>query len=305
MRWNACFRVALLAAATATPAFAQARDVANHDNANGGQNDDASTKGSHRHPKKPAKTPVQQANEDAQKAGSEANSAVVGPATQQQNVQKAENPANASPQEKKNDQKEVNKTATDVGHATTTAARVVGNEVVDITQSTNKPGRYDPFAVELDPLGLFVGGRVSLNLEWVPVAHHALVVSPHIVHTSADVSTTPSTTASETFSGFGGELGYRYYTGTRGPNGVFIGPSLILGFYNAGLPDGNQPFTDVGLAVDAGAQWILWDHFVVGGGVGLEYLNVSHDFHDLPTGPSAIASSGVKPRLLLEAGYGF
>jgi hypothetical protein len=44
---------------------------------------------------------------------------------------------------------------------------------------------------------------------------------------------------------------------------------------------------------------------VVGGGAGIEYLWVIHDFHDAPTGPRTIASSGVKPRLLLSGGYGF
>ena len=150
-----------------------------------------------------------------------------------------------------------------------------------------------------------MGGRVSFNAEWAPVTHHVLLVSPHFVHTSVDVATSGDTTQSQTFSGFGGELGYRYYTGHRGMNGVFIGPSLIAGFYTAGLPNGNQPFSDVGAAVDVGAQEIFLDHIVVGGGIGLEYLSVSHDFHDLPSGPSAIATTGIKPRLLLSAGYGF
>ena len=52
-------------------------------------------------------------------------------------------------------------------------------------------------------------------------------------------------------------------------------------------------------------QEIFFDHLVVGAGAGLEYLSVSEDFKDLPSGPSTIASSGIKPRVLLEAGYGF
>jgi hypothetical protein len=139
----------------------------------------------------------------------------------------------------------------------------------------------------------------------VPAAHHSIEVSPHFVHTTADVATSGNTTASQAFTGIGGEIGYRYYTGHRGPNGVFVGPSLIAGVYNAGLPSGNQAFTNIGIAGDVGVQDILWNHLVVGAGVGIEYLSVSHDFGDLPTGPSTIASSGFKPRVLLSAGYGF
>jgi hypothetical protein len=146
---------------------------------------------------------------------------------------------------------------------------------------------------------------VSFNMEWAPATHHVIQISPHIVHTTTDVATGSNTTLQQAFSGVGTELGYRYYTGHRGMNGVFVGPSLILGFYNASLPNGETPFTDVGVAADVGVQEILWDHLVVGGGAGLEYLQVSHDFGDLPTSAATIASSGIKPRLLLEVGYGF
>jgi hypothetical protein len=177
--------------------------------------------------------------------------------------------------------------------------------VRDVTRSVDTPGTYDPFALTLNPLGLFVGGRLSFNAEWAPAVHHSLVVSPHFVHTTADVATSGNTTASQAFTGVGGEIGYRYYTGHRGPNGIFVGPSLIAGAYNAGLPSGNQAFTNIGIAADVGVQDILFNHLVVGAGIGIEYLSVSHDFGDLPTGPSTIASTGLKPRMLLSAGYGF
>jgi hypothetical protein len=175
----------------------------------------------------------------------------------------------------------------------------------DVTQSVDHPGTYNPFALELNPLGLFVGGRLSFTAEYAPVTHNSITFSPYFVHTSSEVATSGSSTASQAFTGVGGELGYRYYTGHRGPNGIFIGPSLIAGVYNAGLPSGNQAFTNIGIAADVGVQDVFWNHLIVGGGIGIEYLQVSHDFGDLPTGPSTIASSGLKPRLLLSAGYGF
>lgn len=193
----------------------------------------------------------------------------------------------------------------EVGQTAAQATGGIERTVRDVTEATAPPGPYRPFAIEINPLGLFVGGRLSFNAEWAPATHHAIEVSPHFVHTTADVPLSSGSMGTEAFTGAGTELGYRYYTGTRGMNGVFIGPSLLLGLYNAGMPMGNQLFTTVGVAGDVGVQEILWNHLVVGGGVGLEYLQVSHDFGDLPMGPSTIASTGLKPRFLLEAGYGF
>ncbi|HEX8792619.1 MAG TPA: hypothetical protein VF765_16840 [Polyangiaceae bacterium] len=195
--------------------------------------------------------------------------------------------------------------ANQVGQTAAQATGGLERTVRDVTEATNPPGPYRPFAIEVNPLGLFVGGRLSLTGEWVPATHHAIEVSPHFVHTTANVPLSGGTMGTQAFTGAGTELGYRYYTGTRGMNGVFIGPSLIAGLYNAGLPGGNQLFTNVGVAGDVGIQEILWNHLVVGGGVGIEYLQVSHDFGDLPMGPSTIASTGLKPRFLLQAGYGF
>jgi hypothetical protein len=177
--------------------------------------------------------------------------------------------------------------------------------VRDLTSATDRPSRYSPFAIEFAPLGLFTGGRIELTGEWAPVTHNVITVSPYFVHTTSDVAFSGDTTVSQAFTGVGTEVGYRYYTGHNGMNGVFVGPSLILGIYNAGLPAGNQEFTNIGLAGDVGLQEVFLGHVVVGGGLGLEYLQVSHDFHDLPTGPSTVASTGLKPRVVLEAGYGF
>lgn len=200
---------------------------------------------------------------------------------------------------------EPNSTANQVGQTAAQATGGLEGTVRDVTEATNPPGPYRPFALEINPLGLFVGGRLSFNAEWAPATHHVLVLSPHLVHTTANMPLGGGTMGTQAFTGAGTELGYRYYTGTRGMNGIFVGPSLIMGLYNAGLPMGNQLFTDVGVAGDIGVQEILWNHVVVGGGVGIEYLQVSHDFGDLPMGPSTIASTGLKPRFLLEAGYGF
>lgn len=276
---------------------------------------------------------VQHANESADTAGNRLNRSIVGAERQRRNEEEAMRPRTeyrcvaerrASHREGLTSKQGTGRTNTQgTGRASmqpggepNTAANQVGQTaaqatggfertVRDVTEATNPPGPYRPFAIEINPLGLFVGGRLSFNGEWAPVTHHAIQVSPHFVHTTANVPLSGGTMGTEAFTGAGTELGYRYYTGTRGMNGVFVGPSLILGLYNAGLPAGNQLFTNVGVAADVGIQQILWNHVVVGGGVGVEYLQVSRDFGDLPTAPSTIASTGFKPRFLLEAGYGF
>lgn len=180
-----------------------------------------------------------------------------------------------------------------------------GDTVNDVGKSLDPPGNYHAVAVEWNPLGIFVGGRLSFQGEIVPSEHHALELSANFVHTTSDVAIGNSATIQQTFTGAGGEVGYRYYTGRRGPNGFFVGPSFIAGLYNASLPQNEQSFSNIGIAVDVGLQKIFFEHLVVGGGVGLQWTTVSHDFADLPTNASIIAGGGLKPRLLLALGYAF
>jgi len=242
-----------------------------------------------------------EASKSLDESAKKANEDVVGKTQQQENEREAQKPR---PSEK-TEEKEAHESAQEVGKATTTAADVVATGVADTTRAADKPGRYTPFALEWNPLGLMGSGRVSLNAEWVPATHHGIIISPHFINTSADVALTNGGTDNQTVTGFGGELGYRYYTGHRGPNGVFIGPSVIAGAYNATTPTGGQAFADIGLAVDVGAQFIVADHLVIGGGVGVEYLNVSTEVPNLSSAQKQIGEGGLKPRLLLEAGYGF
>lgn len=192
-----------------------------------------------------------------------------------------------------------------VGSATTTAATQIAEVTGELTRAADRPDRYNTVAIEVNPLGLLVGGRISLNVEYAPVTHHVIVASPHFVRTTSTVEIGPTQTIDQSFTGFGGEIGYRYYTGHNGMNGIFVGPSIIGGVYNAAMPGGDTAFTNIGVAADIGYQQVLMDHLALGAGVGVEYLHVSEEFHDLPTGPSTIASSGLKPRLLAQVGYAF
>lgn len=186
-------------------------------------------------------------------------------------------------------------------NAQATVESRVDEATKDLDQRTSG---YHGAAIELNPLPIYFG-RLSANLQYMPAMHHAIILSPQITHVSNDIALTGGSNVSQTFTGFGGEVGYRYYTGHRGLDGVFVGPSLVLGFYNAGLPNGDQAFTTLGVAVDAGVKTVIFDNVSVGAGAGIQWVKVSHDFNDLPTRSEMAIGAGVKPRILAEVGYAF
>jgi hypothetical protein len=159
---------------------------------------------------------------------------------------------------------------------------------------------FKSIALEANPLAAAIG-RYSIQAEWLPAVHHAIVLNPHFDHVSTDISESgngASVSYSEAFTGFGSELGYGFY----------VGPSLLVAHYSAsaeGLP--STSFNSIGAAVDAGGQWILGPGVVVGFGFGLQYTSVSADGNTdgLPLAAAVIAGGGVRPRTLLTIGYAF
>src|SRR6478736_74226 len=169
-----------------------------------------------------------------------------------------------------------------------------------------QPEEPHPFSLLFNPLGLFVG-RYSITAEYQPVLHHAITLNPFYNHTS--IKDTVSNTDLGTLNGFGGELGYRYYTGKKGPNGFFVGPSFLFGSYKAtqtGYPD--DSFTSFGGAVDVGGQAVIGPGFVIGGGFGMQYTKTSHELintDNLNLASILVAKSGVRPRFLFAVSYAF
>lgn len=164
-------------------------------------------------------------------------------------------------------------------------------------------------ALELNPLG-FAIGRYSLNVEYMLGRHHALILTPFFDNTPVKVNDVDA----GSLTGFGGELGYRFYTGSRGPNGFFIGPSVLFASWSQSLPDGvpaNTPkpdgFTAIGGALDLGGQAVIGPGVIVGAGFGLQYTKNSIDVNTdkLNIASAAIAGGGVRPRFLLSVGYAF
>jgi hypothetical protein len=185
------------------------------------------------------------------------------------------------------------------------------------------PPQHRAFTIEWNPLALFID-RLSVNLVIVPGDHHGIVLSPFYTWantaeyaTSLNSDGTPLqypngtpyvlNVPKQTFEGFGGELGYRYYFAKGGPRGFFAGPSLIVAAITATAYNGNQTsFFDVGAAVDAGFQALIADTVSVSVGAGLQYTfyqNQSIPPQQLPA--STVANERLYPRLLLSLGYAF
>ena len=159
-------------------------------------------------------------------------------------------------------------------------------------------------SLELNPLGLAVG-RYSIQGEYMLARHHAVTLNPFFTSTSIKVNDVEV----GSLTGFGGELGYRFYTGSKGANGFFAGPSVLFASYSSSPVGGgaSQSFTALGGAVDIGGQFIIGPGVVLGFGGGLQYTKNSEDLNtaNLNLASAVIAGGGVRPRALLAVGYSF
>jgi hypothetical protein len=166
--------------------------------------------------------------------------------------------------------------------------------------------------VEWNPLALVVG-KVSANVLLVPADHHALVLSPFYVWTATapifvvDATGLPNIPLPrQTFEGFGGEIGYRYYLGKGGPRGFFAGPSLILASMKATAQDSSQTsFWDLGFAIDVGYEALIADRVALALGGGAQYVATTKSIPDQQLPAAVYANSAVRPRVLVSLGYAF
>jgi hypothetical protein len=160
---------------------------------------------------------------------------------------------------------------------------------------------FRPLAITLNPLTLLLG-RYGANAEFLPAKHHALVANPFYGLASITMNDVKTS-----FTTYGGELGYHYYTGSRGANGFFLGPSFIFmrshsaeECVTAGCKLGaDMDFSTYGMAFDVGGQWVSSGGFTIGGGGGAMYLrsDVSQN------GSGGLRFEGILPRVLFTLGY--
>ncbi len=147
--------------------------------------------------------------------------------------------------------------------------------------------------MRFNPLALFIA-RGSVDAEWLFLPHHALVVSPHLTW-EQDRGSLPSTATGFTGSrstGVGVEVGYHYWlTGVSEPEGVFVGPSLLLDSTRR-APNIDR-FTSYGAAIDVGYQVIIGSGFTMAAGGGILVIKASD------------TTAKLSPRLLFGIGWTF
>ena len=168
---------------------------------------------------------------------------------------------------------------------------------------------HKSFLIVLNPLAIGIG-RYSIQAEYLPATHHAITLNPFFASVPVTATVNGKEVDLGSLTGFGAELGYRYYTGTKGPNGFFIGPSLLFGAYSTdggGTNAQSKSFTGIGGALDLGGQAVIGPGFTIGGGFGMQYTSVSEDFttDDFNLAGAIIAGGGLRPRFLFAIGWAF
>ena len=192
-----------------------------------------------------------------------------------------------------------------------TSAMAEGTPVPDVKIVDARPERRW-VSIEVNPLPMITIGRFGGNVVVAPLDHHAIVLSPFY----ASITTDPifvyddqgngTQQPKQTFGGFGGELGYRYYAARGGPRGFFAGPSFLLEAITATAYSGSQTsFLGYGLAVDAGYQALVADTISVSVGAGAQYMFTSKSIPSQQLPASIYANERLYPRLLLSLGYAF
>jgi Protein of unknown function (DUF3575) len=161
-------------------------------------------------------------------------------------------------------------------------------------------GQPRHFTFTYNPATLFLV-RAEASFEVMLADHHVLQLTGFYGST-----TTNSDSFNNVFRGGGGELGYRWYSGTGGPRGLYIAPSFLAAGYVAIPQRGAQvPYANFGGAIDVGYQAIFADRWVLGLGGGLQYTvpTVTFPAQELPA--SVYSIRGLRPRLLLALGVAF
>lgn len=153
-------------------------------------------------------------------------------------------------------------------------------------------------AVTWNPASL-AWGRLSANVEAKVAFHHAFIASLNALVFNADRGGSRELLsegfgfASPTSLSFGGELGYHYWLhGLPTLSGPFIGPSFVFGATTNPTVGSAHVLGYWGLALDAGIQQVVLGGLTVGGGVGIELLDMA-------------SVTAFVPRFLAQVGWSF
>jgi hypothetical protein len=151
----------------------------------------------------------------------------------------------------------------------------------------------------VNPLA-FLLGRFGGDVEFLAARHFALVGNLHV-----DTSAVITSTSNNPYWGFGGEAGVRVYPGAGTLYGLFLGPSLIAGWYTINYYGYGFQLPDIGFAFDVGGKARLGEHGFLTVGAGMQHLSTRPYPLDIDGIVSFVIGSGWAPRLLLTIGGTF
>jgi hypothetical protein len=155
-------------------------------------------------------------------------------------------------------------------------------------------------------------GKLAVTVVIVPQDHHSLVISPFYASSTTapidvfDDAGNATQLPKQTFTGFGAELGYRYYWGLGGPRGFFLGPSFVVGRFNASAQDGSQTsFWSFGIAGDVGYEALVANTVSLSVGAGAQFNWTDKAIPQQQFPSNFMANRGLFPRALLAIGWVF
>jgi hypothetical protein len=184
------------------------------------------------------------------------------------------------------------------------SAVVRAQPAVDVALHEPPPPRRVA-AIEWNPATLLID-RISFNVEIAPAEHHAFVLTPFYFYprTSSFTNASGVFVQSQKFEGFGGEVGYRYYTNRGGLRGFYAGPSVFFMFPKASAGNGSETsFEDYGVAADIGYQALVGSDWVISLGGGAQYTFTSESIPRQQMPATIYANRGVQPRIDFSIGY--
>jgi len=167
---------------------------------------------------------------------------------------------------------------------------------------------FKHYSITANPLSM-IFTRVGANLEYMPAPHHGIMLYPSYFEWNFSFGFAGASAGTK-LKLYGIELGYHFYTGEKGPNGFFIGPSLILMRDKRTLTASHDSYGDeslegtgnwYGVALDFGGQHVFDGGFTIGGGLGAMRLTRN----GIENSGVTIKYTGVLPRFLFMIGYSF
>jgi hypothetical protein len=148
--------------------------------------------------------------------------------------------------------------------------------------------------------------RLTVGYEYMPGSHHSFGLTLHGQAPGTYVPTPVKGAA----TGFGGEIGYRFYGGSRGPGGPFVGASFLCGGYASAptflaIRPKTTHYAQYGVALEVGWAVHIDRTIVLAMGIGVQRTWIGVDRERLSDFAQMVVGDGVRPRAMIQVGRVF